>query len=201
MKRKTKGIIQIALGFLLSFSSVGMFAVYEYQAEIAGDHAQFLVEELHLEQSVDSAVPYVPAKEEPAKGEMLRTTLNGYDLIGMLQIPSVGLELPVLDQWSYDLLQVAPCRYSGSVQEGNLILLAHNYKRHFGPLKQLTVGDRIVFISVDGTRYEYQVAEQEVLQKTELERLTGSDYDLTLFTCTNGGYSRLVVRCSRVPNQ
>lgn len=104
--------------------------------------------------------------------------------------------MPVLESWSYDLLQISPCRYSGSAKEGNLILLGHNYKKHFAPLEKLTVGDNVEFCDVNGTVYTYEVAATEILQKTELERLTGSGYDLTLFTCTNGGYSRYVVRCT-----
>ena len=54
------------------------------------------------------------------------------------------------------------------------------------------------FCDVNGTVYRYEVAATEILQKTELEQLTASEFDLTLFTCTNGGYSRYVVRCVRI---
>ena len=39
---------------------------------------------------------------------MTVTELNGWDYIGYLSIPSIGLELPVLSQWSYAGLKIAP---------------------------------------------------------------------------------------------
>ena len=35
--------------------------------------------------------------------------------IGYLTIPKLELVLPILSTWDYDLLQIAPCRYYGSV--------------------------------------------------------------------------------------
>lgn len=196
MKRRTRGIFLIALGLIMTISAAGIFGVYEYQAEIAGDNAELLLETLQEEMRHQKQTAiYDPAQEEIPTAELPRMTLNGYDLVGILSVPVLGLELPVMDTWNYDLLQLSPCRYSGSAAEGDLILLGHNYKRHFAPLKGLTAGARIEFSDVRGQVYVYEVAETEVLEKTELERLTGTDYDLTLFTCTNGGYSRFVVRC------
>ena len=41
---------------------------------------------------------------------------NGY--IGLLEIPALGLSLPVMSEWSYPNLKLAPCRYSGSAYTG-----------------------------------------------------------------------------------
>lgn len=186
----------IVLGLLMSVSAAAIFAKYEYQADIAGDNAEILLDALTEKiQERKELNRYDTAKQEEPTAELPQTTLAGYDLVGVVRAPSIGLELPVLDAWSYDLLQISPCRYSGSVEGGNLILLGHNYKRHFAPLKKLETGNVVEFCDINGTVYRYEVAATEILQKTELERLTASDYDLTLFTCTNGGYSRYVVRC------
>ena len=58
---------------------------------------------------------------------------------GVLRIPTLGLELPVLNEWNYDLLQMAPCRYSGDVETDDLILMGHDYQSHFGKLEELQV--------------------------------------------------------------
>ena len=197
MKRRTRGIILILLGLVMVFSGTGIYGAYAYQEDIAGENAELLLEDLRTEmQTRHEAAIYDPVQEEQPTEDLPRLTLSGYDLIGILCVPSLGLELPVLNEWSYDLLQISPCRYSGSAEEGDLILLGHNYKRHFTPLKQLQPGDTVEFVDVTGKTYTYTVAITEILQKTELDRLTTSDYPLTLFTCTNGGYSRFVVRCS-----
>lgn len=212
MKRKIRGIVLIVLGLAMSISAAVVFAKYEYQAEIAGDNAEILLEalteEIEVRREVNRYVPVTP--EQPTTElpkitiqpqtpptEQPKATYEGYELVGIFRAPTVGLELPVLDSWNYDLLKIAPCRYSGSPENGSLILLAHNYKRHFGVLKNAKIGDVMEFCDVNGTVYRYEVAAAEILKKTELERLTASDYDLTLFTCTEGGYSRYVVRCMR----
>lgn len=185
----------------MSFIAAGMFASYEQQAEIAGTNAEILLttltEEIKIREEIiqyDTAVP-----EEPVAAEPPKVTLAGYDVVGIVRVPSQGLELPVLDGWSYDMLQISPCRYSGSVDNGDLIVLGHNYKKHFSPLKKLKAGDAVEFCDVNGKTYSYSVAKTEILQKTELERLTTTEHDLTLFTCTNGGYRRFVVRCDLIP--
>ena len=196
MRRRIRGIFLIILGLVMSISAAGIFAVYEYQAEIAGDNARLLLDGLCEEmQNLQQAEVFQPENLEQPTTELPQLTLSGYDLVGVVRAPSLGLELPVLNEWSYDLLQISPCRYSGSAEAGDLILLGHNYKKHFTPLKKLAVGDPVEFVDVTGKAYIYEVGATEILQKTELERLTGTDYDLTLFTCTNGGYSRFVVRC------
>lgn len=43
----------------------------------------------------------------------------------------------------------------------------------------------------------YEVTEVEELQPTEIGQMLESGYDLTLYTCTYGGQSRVTVRCSR----
>ncbi len=155
-----------------------------------GDASAALLAE--LDASEEDTAEYVGAA-----GEMPQKTLGGYALIGEIVIPSVGIDLPVLNDWSYDLLKIAPCRYSGSAEDGNLIILGHNYKSHFTPLKSVKVGDEVRFTDVNGFRHTYVVEEIETLHKTRLDDLTMTDYDLTLFTCTADGQSRFIARCTK----
>ena len=50
--------------------------------------------------------------------EMSVETINGIDFIGVLRIPTLELELPVISEWNYPNLKSAPCRYSGSAYHG-----------------------------------------------------------------------------------
>ena len=45
--------------------------------------------------------------------EMPTENINGIDYIGILRIPALELELPVISEWSYPRLKIAPCRYTG----------------------------------------------------------------------------------------
>jgi sortase A len=136
--------------------------------------------------------------EDNTSDEMTVKEIDGYGYIGSLSFPTMKLELPVMETWDYKRLKIAPCRYNGSVKTDNLVIAAHNYTRHFGSLKSLNKGDKVYFTDMDNKVYTYEVKETEILAPTAIEEMTNSDYDLTLFTCTYGGKSRVTVRCTRI---
>ena len=127
--------------------------------------------------------------------EMPTVTIKGEAYIGTLRIPTLNLELPVISQWSYPGLKLAPCRYLGSAYQENLIIAAHNYKAHFGRIKSLEIGAPVAFTDVDGNHFHYVVEEIETLSATAREEMQAGGWPLTLFTCTPGGQSRIAVRC------
>lgn len=123
-------------------------------------------------------------------------TVNGYDYIGWLELPTLGLELPVMSEWSYARLKIAPCRYTGSAYSGDMVLAAHNFSSHFGRLSELSPGDAVIFTDADGHVFSYEAADVEILQPTAVEEMTAGEWPLTLFTCTYGGRTRLTIRCA-----
>lgn len=129
--------------------------------------------------------------------DMPKEEINGYNYIGKLDIPELKISLPIIDKWSYPALRMSPCCYTGSIYKDNMVIAGHNYKRHFGGLKNLSAGDEIIFTDIDGNVFFYTVSETEVLQPTAIENMVLGDWDLTLFTCTLGGKTRVTVRCVR----
>ncbi|MGN1333959.1 MAG: sortase [Anaerovoracaceae bacterium] len=130
--------------------------------------------------------------------EMPVETIDGRDFIGTLEIPSLNLNLPIISKWSYDNLRIAPCRYDGSAYKNDMILAAHNYPSHFGNLKYLKEGEHVIFTDADGNKFIYMAVVRETLRPTAVDEMLSKDeedWDLTLFTCTVGGRSRVVVRC------
>ena len=93
-------------------------------------------------------------------------------------------------------LKISPCRYTGSAYTNNLIIAAHNYKSHFRKLKHLHAGDIVTFMDMDRNVFHYEVVESEILKPTTIDKMESGDWDLTLFTCTIGGRSRVVVPVS-----
>jgi sortase A len=132
--------------------------------------------------------------------DMPQEQIDDQDYIGRLEIPALDLELPIISEWSYKSLKIAPCRYSGSAYDGNFVILAHNYSSHFGRLMELSIGDEITFTDMDGNIFTYEVTEKEILQPEDVEEMESGDWDLTLFTCTVGGKSRVTVRCNKKEN-
>jgi len=129
---------------------------------------------------------------------MPEAEIDGWAYIGYLEICDLAAELPVITEWSYSGLNVAPCRYSGSAYTNNLVLAAHNYESHFGKLNELSPGSMIIFTDIDGNNFLYEVSLIETLLPTDVEEMTSGEWDLTLFTCTLGGASRVTVRCEQV---
>ena len=132
--------------------------------------------------------------------EMPTTEIDGNKYVGSLQLPTLDIELPVMSSWSYSGLRTAPGLYAGTIYKGNAVIAAHNYTCHFGRLSHLKPGDPVRFIDVDGNRFLFEVTLQEVLEPTAVEEMIASGFELSLFTCTYGGESRLTVRCSRIPD-
>lgn len=127
--------------------------------------------------------------------EMPTVVINGHSYIGRIDIQALGLSLPIMSEWSYANLKLAPCRYSGSTYQNNLIVAGHNYNSHFGTLKNLTFGDCIRFTDIDGNLFEYKVVDIEQLLPTDVEEVKNGEWDFTLFTCTLGGNYRIIIRC------
>ena len=128
---------------------------------------------------------------------MPEENIDGRSYIGVLDIPALELSLPIISEWSYDALQIAPCRYSGSTYLDNLVIAGHNYRSHFASLPQLQPGDTVTFTDMDGNVFSYAVSSLETLSPYAVSDMTSGDWDLTLFTCTVGGQSRLAIRCDR----
>ena len=205
MKPK-RGTAWINLGLLLLAAALFLAAYNRNESYQAQRQSDVVLEEMSeaLAQTVPAQTvpgqtepPELPeAMEEPLR-EMPVRTIHGRDYIGVLTIPALNLELPVLSQWDYTNLRIAPCRYEGSVYNGSLILCAHNYSSHFGRLKSLREGDVVQFTDMDDNVYTYQVVGLETLSPTDVEGMESGDWDLTLFTCTVGGQSRVTVRLER----
>lgn len=134
----------------------------------------------------------------PGQREMPTVEVNGYRYIGELDVPSLELSLPVMEEWDYDRLKIAPCRFSGNVYEDNLVICAHNYPTHFSPLKYAPIGTQIKFTDAEGTEFYYTITSIDTIGPNDVEGMLSGDWDLTLFTCNTSGQTRCTIRCERI---
>lgn len=120
--------------------------------------------------------------------------------MGVLYIPALGLELPVVSDWSYPDLRVAPCRYKGTVENGDLVIAAHNYSCHFGRISSLSSGDEIIFTDGNGVVHTYSVVHSELIGGRDIPAMEegSEEWDITLFTCNLSGTNRVTVRAALV---
>ncbi len=193
--RNKIGLVCMVLGAVLFLSALGLFLYNETQAVRAERLSADVLYEM-VEQMPETDI----GKEniENHSSEMTEVTIDGYNYIGYLVIPELELELPVMAEWDYKRLKIAPCRYQGTVNEENLVLMAHNYERHFGQLSELMEGSQVIFTDMDGISTFYEVAAKDVLIPTAVEEVADSDFDLVLFTCTYGGKSRITIYCNKI---
>ena len=201
----------MAIGSLMLIASLGLMVYNICDNQRAGFESGYIAEQLESELAENTFeqktqkdrvhfVPEAPTEEIPdyilnPEMNMPTTQIDGADYIGILDMPTLGLKLPVMSDWDYPSLKIAPCRYSGSAYKGNFVIAAHNYTYHFGTIKNLGIGDRITFTDSDGNVFQYQVAAIETLDPYDVEDMVAGEWSLTLFTCTIGGQSRVTVRC------
>ena len=130
--------------------------------------------------------------------EMVVQEIDGHNYIGFVGIPALELELPVMADWTYPQLKIAPCRFTGSIFTDDLVIMAHNFERHFGRIRDLKPGETVTFTDMEGQTISNEGVVLDILHPTAVENMTAGEYDLTLFTCTYGGKSRVTVRCDRM---
>lgn len=124
--------------------------------------------------------------------------INGEKYIGILNIPEIGVELPVSNIFSYDMLAIVPCLYNEMPGNNGFAIAAHNFPSHFGKINMLHKESKITFTDAEGYVYEYVVEKVEIVKDTDVKLITSKKYDLTLFTCTFDGKKRIAVRCKNL---
>ncbi|MGN1403459.1 MAG: sortase [Ruminococcus sp.] len=216
MKQRKRGIFWIACGIILLLAAL-LLVLYNWRQDKAGwteTQSYLSALEEYIPQTTEAdAVPeeytlpgtdlleeYVTESEELPEEIVLE--VNGESFLGILTIPSLNLELPVLSEWSYPNLKKSPCRYSGTVAGSDLIIAAHNYRSHFGRISELNTGDQLVFTDCSGKTYIYEVTQTELVAGSNTDAMAegAEDWDLTLFTCTWSGRNRVTVRAVQVDN-
>lgn len=191
------------LGFVLMAGALLLHLNNRQEASSAGelsrDALEKIVEQIPEKPNEDALrldlTP--PQLLNPEDFRMTEVEIDGYGYIGYLSLPRLKLELPIMADWDYGRLQIAPCRYAGTLRGNDLVLMAHNYASHFGRISELSAGDRVIFTDMDGVATVYIVVGLDILPPGAVEEMTAGHYDLTLFTCTYGGASRVTVYCDR----
>lgn len=201
-RNKLIGILLIVCGLLLLSGGGGLAVHNAVESREAGEASHAALEEIEV------SMPQLKLPEPvELRTEMPKQEAKGYEYLGIVEIPDIDRKLPVLADYEFEWLTIAPCRFSGSYLTNDMILCSHNYPAHFDDIRYLSMGAPVVFTAVDGTVYEYEVTNRLTLQPDDLDILLensenstdgqGEEWDLTLFTCDGTGQTRCVVRCMR----
>ena len=200
--RNKIGTICMVLGTALVLAALSLFLWNRQEDRQAGTAVRTLLPQVKEQIAAPDPAPQTePTYPDPYDPAMTEVEIDGYAYVGYLSVPALELELPVMSEWDYTRLKIAPCRYAGSTKTDDLVIAGHNYTEHFGTLSKLAPGDAVYFTDMDGVLSAYEVAAVDVLAPTDVEEMTAGDYDLTLFTCTYGGQNRVTVRCERAESR
>ena len=209
MKRNLFGTALIVVGALLLLGAVGLLGYNMLEERSAGESAQAVLDQIipavktpgkPQHEDLQGSVPQVETPNYILNPQMdlPETEYDGRRYVGVITIPALEVELPVLKGWSRSGAKIAPCRFDGTPYMDDLVICAHNYQSHFGRLNTLKTGDLVQFMDMEGNLFTYQVVSFEILQPNQAELLRSGGWDLTLFTCTIGGQSRFTVRCEKI---
>ena len=135
--RKWIGAACVILGILSLLGAVGLVMYNRWDAENAEKISESFLKDVQiaintekvsrptqLEQEEQTTVPSVEIVETvPVPSEMATVQVDGYDCIGILSIPALELDLPVLTDWSYTKLKKAPCLYYGTYYDENFVII------------------------------------------------------------------------------
>ena len=209
--RNTIGNILIVMGVILFVGALALVLYNIWDGNRAASASAAIVEKLEEVMPDDVENPMeviVPEGLEPEIDPTMPTEMiDGYAYIGTLKIPSLGLNLPVMAECDYTRLKISPCVFSGSYKTNDLVICAHNYARHFSPVKWIDLGSDVYLTTVDGVMYSYKVSNIETVQPMAVDQMiknahndknVSNDWDMTLFTCNTGGQTRCAVRCIRM---
>ena len=119
----------------------------------------------------------------------------------LLKIDKIGLEVPILEGTSDDILAKAVGHFNGTAKPGdygNCAIAGHRnltYSHPFEKLNLLGVGDKIQIESLDKI-YTYRVVGSKVVKPTEVSVLNqiSNKKEITLVTCTYGAKERLIIK-------
>lgn len=159
---------------------------------------------------LDRPNEYLLSEEQKAEYETL-LDVGGSGIMGYIEIPSIGVTLPIYHGTAESVLQIAAGHLEWTSlpvggESSHCVLSGHRglpSARLFTDLDQLTVGDVFLFRVLDEV-LTYEVDQILIVEPQETEDLhiaEGQDY-CTLVTCTPYGINshRLLVRGHRVEN-
>ena len=182
--------IQI-LGVLLILVSIGsvlFLNVHEKRMDTKNREVVAQMQELLPARKAGSPLDY-------SQPEMPVLQIAGKDYVCLLEVPGLGVTLPVGNTWQSGLLPVPVSRFWGSIYDGTLILGGSNREGQFDFCSRLDLGDRLVIVDMQGTEFQCSVARIDRSSSVDFGVLHDPAYPLTLFVREEYDARYILVRC------
>lgn len=224
MNQKTNKQISIPLfiPLLIIIISIIVFSnISNFHTKVIATTEQNVTEtNLENELETEEIIP-TPTNEivkeitEPTTTETQKTapktathTVDGkqYTVVGILNIPTLNIEYPILSETSTQLLKVSLTKYWGANpnEVGNMVVVGHNYKNNkfFSNLSKIQLGEIVKITDLSGKTLDYKVYDTYVIDPYDnacTSQLTDGKTEITLITChyengSNHANKRFVVK-------
>lgn len=135
----------------------------------------------------------------------INTTYKGYKVMGVISIPSINIEYPILEKETTQSLKIAIVYLygPGANKVGNTVFQGHNYRNglFFSNLHKLKDGDKIYITDTTGTKITYEVYRNFTAKATDTsfyKRDTAGKREITLSTCTTEYTDRTIILAREV---
>lgn len=195
IKRST---ILVTLGIISILAAAALYGYNVYTNVTSEKASKKILEDLKAE--ISEVNPGISENNEETNESEFFLIVDDTKYCGILEIPSINVELPVSKDYSYEQMSESLCRYSGNLQDGNMIICGHNYKSFLIDIGNVNEGDSVIFTDCYGNPTEFIVTEVELIGGYQLQKLLdeSSGWDLSVFSCNYSGYSRYVLRCENI---
>lgn len=181
----------LILGAVLLLTAGTVLAVTQLSGEQAKKDTARILEQART--MMPRAMDRVP--EERGNNTMASMEMDGVNIAGVLEIPQFAAALPLASAWDTGLVKSMPCRFTGSIYDGSLIIGAVDGEDQFSFASSMETDDLIVLTDMEGGRYTYRVAAIQHAKHATLEKLQFGNYALTIFVKDSRNGEYLLIRC------
>lgn len=189
--RRTVGVGAV-IGAVLVIASVGILVASQVAEHRYADNAKVLVSELRsLMPEIKSGVP-----DDRVNTAMPMLEVDGENFVGILEIPLYETALPIYAAWDTAAVSAYPCRYTGSMYDGSLIIGGKDADGQLSCMRTISDGDAVYITDVTGIRYTYTVTSVLKTKDVSTENLTAENAELVLFVRNAYALDYTVVRCA-----
>ncbi len=142
----------------------------------------------NLPQIAEKIEKLIPKKSEVGISssfdcEMPSIEIDGCDFIGLIEVPSYGIKLPIYSEFE----EYMPKVYSRN-NDSSLVIEGRYSKNQFSFADKIEVGEQIIFTDLYGNVFRYKVKRITHSDNINSEKFQSDNQALTIFVKHNSSY-------------
>lgn len=153
------------------------------------------------EKEVSKIVEIIKQEKTESQTEEIEIEYKGYKVVGMISIPKIDLEYPILFETTNETMKYSITKFwgNGVNKIGNLTLAGHNNYNGtmFGKTKNLEIGDIIELTDLSQVTRSYTIYDKFITDPNDISVIEVDEFgtrEVTLITCSNGNKERLIIK-------